>query len=437
MSNTLIFKKDFSIAKISSVYYSYIYYSYAIGVDNISHDKFNKKINDEIDLINRKVLNNNYKFSKYKLKLICKGQGKAPRDLYIPTIRDRIVLKILQLFLAKAYADEIKQDTPQNIIKSIKAEINTGKYDSYIKIDIKNFYPSINKDILLRKVRCKIRSKDISNLLFDAMGGDTLNGVPQGLSISNILAYIYLQNLDLKLRKETGISYYRFVDDIFILLDKKDKDITISLLSLEFKKLKLEIHEIKVENSKSKFSEISKGFDYLGYRYLDEKFTVRDSTVNTLRNSIVECFTSYKYASSARKNIEFLIWRLNLKITGCIENEQPKGWLFFFAQITDKKILHELDYFINKLWKNFHLPVEDFKRVKKFSRTYYEITHKFYESNYIPNYDKYNEQQKIDFLENVHKFNTKNQSKEEIDYQFKKKIKKQVRKLLEDISKVS
>lgn len=244
-------------------------------------------------------------------------------------------------------------------------------------------------------------------------------------------------DLDKKLESHKNIIYLRFVDDILILLKKSEKEDIINLLKNEFKKLKLSIHEIKDEGSKSKFGKIKNGLDYLGYVYNENTFTVRNQTVNNLRNSIIECFTSYKYAPSERKNLDFLIWRLNLKITGCIDDRQPKGWLYFFSQITDHKMLHELDFFIAKLWKKFALPPENFKNVKKFSRTYFEITHKFYNSKYIPNFDKYSLLQKSDVLEKVFKIQTNGMQDLEIDQLFKNKTRKQIKQLLIDIRSVS
>lgn len=336
-SNTDLFKKMTSEDYINEVYMKYIYFSFAIGVDNINKEQFNLKLASEVKLINRKINSNIYKFSRYKLKLISKGQGKPPRELYIPTIRDRIVLKMTQLYLKKVYGTSVEQETPQNIVKKLKDYINLGTYDHYIKIDIKDFYPSIDKEILLKKIRRKIRSKDFNIFLRKAIADRDIRGVPQGLSISNILAYIYLSDLDDKLIETPDIIYLRFVDDILILLKKDNKDNVIGILNKEFKKLKLSIHNIQNEGSKSRFSKVSNGLDYLGYIYENGEFTVRKSTLNNLRNSIVECFTSYKYASSEKKNLEFLIWRLNLKITGCIDDRQPKGWLYFFHKLLIKK----------------------------------------------------------------------------------------------------
>jgi len=440
MSNTKLFAKKFSKSNLKDVYNSYIYYSYAIGVDNISHDKFNKNFINEIDIIDKKIKNQTYKFSPYKLKLLNKGKGKIPREIYIPTIRDRIVLKNIQLFLSEVFEDQAHQDIPQNIVHKLKEEIELKKYDTYIKIDIQNFYPSIDKDILLRKIRQKFRNDFFSSLLKNSLNPskqDYIEGVPQGLSISNILAHLYLSSLDKKISNFPNVTYFRFVDDILVLLNEKDSENVKDLISKEFKKLKLSIHPIERKNSKSKIGKINDGLDYLGYIFNGKDFSVRKSSINNLRNSIVECFTSYKYAPSHKKNIEFLLWRLNLKITGCIDESKAKGWLFFFSELTNQNILHELDHFVQKIAKQFGLSKTERERIKKFTRTYFEITHKFYSSNYIPNFDNFNLDTKKDILVKVFQFDIKGRSTEEIETIFKYKTRKHINKLLIDLRNFS
>lgn len=335
---------------------------------------------------------------------------------------------------------EVEQETPQNIVKKLKDYIHSNTYKTFIKIDIKDFYPSIDREILLKKIRRNIRCMEFKALLLDSLdpsSKEPIRGIPQGLSISNILAYIYLIDLDKKLKTIPNIVYLRFVDDVLILLNDSNHDLVINELNLEFKKLKLSIHEIKEYGSKSKIGLINDGFDYLGYTYKNNKFSVREGTLNNLRNSIIECFTSYKYAKSEKKNLDFLIWRLNLKITGCINDKQPKGWLYFFSQITNEKILHELDFLISKLWGKFSMPPAKLIHIKKFTRTYYEITFNFYNSNYIPNFDKYSLFQKQIVLNKIFKIDTNGRSDSEIDHLFKNKTRKQIKQLLVDIRNVS
>ena len=61
-SNTDLFKKMTSEDYINEVYMKYIYFSFAIGVDNINKEQFNLKLASEVKLINRKINSNIYKF---------------------------------------------------------------------------------------------------------------------------------------------------------------------------------------------------------------------------------------------------------------------------------------------------------------------------------------------------------------------------------------
>ena len=84
-------------------------------------------------------------------------------------------------------------------------------------------------------------------------------GVPEGLPISNTLANIYMHNIDRKYRKIDYISYYRYVDDILILVNE-DKFLDIKKdISEDINELGLELNEKKDEEL------ITESFEYLGY----------------------------------------------------------------------------------------------------------------------------------------------------------------------------
>ncbi|HGV3488642.1 TPA: reverse transcriptase domain-containing protein, partial [Raoultella planticola] len=202
MSSSAIFKRHFSIENIQRVYREVISLSPSVGIDNMSQSNFWKNQEKEINIIRRKCLAGNYKFNKYKLKLISKGRGKAPREISIPTIRDKIALRVLCDFLQEIYCDIVTFDLPQNMVVNVKKSINDESYDAYMKFDVANFYPSINHEKLISRLRAKIRDEKILSLIKGAISSATVSkpksddqpsmcGVPQGLSISNILASIY------------------------------------------------------------------------------------------------------------------------------------------------------------------------------------------------------------------------------------------------------
>lgn len=436
MSNIKKFLNRISLENLSNTYLNKIYYTTAIGVDNISSYAFNIKHKEEIEIIHKKVKNKTYKFSRYKLKLISKGKGKPPRDLYIPTIRDRLLLKTINDFLLEIYDGEIIQKLPQIVIRELKDTINQEQFDTYIKIDIQSFYPTIDQDILIKTIKRKVRSEVFIRLLKQAINPsyskqwDNIQGVPQGLSISNTLAHIYLIDIDNYFLKNNNIQYFRFVDDILILCKNSDTKKIIGDLTTLFNKKNLNIYPPQPKDSKSKIGSIrSDPFDYLGYSFKFKNISVRDSSVNNLRNGLVEIFTAYRYAR--KKNIDFLRWRLNLKITGCIQDHKSKGWLFFYSQITDLSLVYELDHFIQVLAVKFNL-AEILKSVKKFSKAYFEINHNLKSTTYIPNFDNANRSEKIEILTDYFNINCKSLNDDQIDYEFQKKIRKQVNKLLTD-----
>lgn len=418
------------------IYLNYIYYSFAIGTDNISQSTFNKNLESEINTINRKLYNETYEFTRYKLNLLSKGRQKIPREIYIPTIRDRIVLKSIHTFLNENYYFELDQKLPQSIIREISNNLNN--YDSYIKIDIKNFYPSIDHQILFNILREKISCEYSLNLIKKSLQprkNEIIGGVPQGLSISNILASIYLHKLDKNLKEINSIKYFRYVDDILILCKKIDcLDLKTKIMN-EFSNLNLEIHPIS-QLSKSKIGLISSDeFDYLGYSFTKKNITVRKSSINNLYSNIIQCFSSYKYSNN--KNIEFLLFQLNLKITGCIDEGKAKGWIFFFSQISDLVLLKKLDIFVRQTWIKFGIEKRYLKNLKTFTRAYHEIRFNFNKSNYFNNFDQYTLSMKIETLNNIFNISTNGLSDAEIHEKFKIKTKNQINKLLIDLRNFS
>ena len=400
-----IFNKNFNIKNIKKIFEDSIKNRPSLGVDGINIQSFEKKLDNEFNLINRKVMDNTYNFSFYKEKLISKGRDKYPRVISIPTIRDKIALKCMFNTLNTIYKDDLSNELIHTKIDKIKTSIYSKKYDSYIKIDIKNFYPSINHEILKKIIIRKTRKKQFINLLNNAIQQDTVRksnknikrytnkiGVPQGLSISNILASIYFIDFDNVHYQKTNYDYYRYVDDILILCNKEDIETIFESIKKDMNALKLTIHEIGVDSQKTAKGSLSKEFFFLGYRYDNNLISVRKSSINNLHNSIINILTQHKHSKDS--NINLLYWKLNLKITGCKFEGKKYGWMYFFSQINDKELLFKLDYFVNSMFNKFNIKY-DKNKVKKFIRAYYEILKNRTNTTYIPDFSNYTKKQNL------------------------------------------
>lgn len=441
------FDKHFEVLKLKEIYEQHIIFSGVTGIDNLNQRTFRSLLDDQIEIIERKVKAGSYKFTKYKLKLISKGRGKIPREVSIPVIRDRVALKALCNFLMERYNGTIEFKLPQDLVRESKVAVESGKYDCFIKLDVKNFYPSVKHDEMLKRLHSKIRNPEIIHFIADAISTPTVikskaddkpsdKGIPQGLSISNLLSAIYLVNIDKRFFTLTDAKYFRYVDDILILCKKTDTDNISKEVISRFKRIGLDIYDpIKAPN-KSTIGNLGDTFGYLGYKFESRIVkgvntsivTARLGSIEKLKESLVSIFTSYKH--SKFKSSEYLLWRLNMRITGCIFEQKSRGWLFFFSEINDETLLHNLDLYVLKLIKRFDITISP----RKFVKTFYEIKHNKYETKYVPNFDNYNiDQMKAVLSDHFGILGLSKVSDEDIEYEFKKRIAKQARELLADV----
>lgn len=399
ISASQLFKARFNEKYLRNVYDNYLADGASTGRDGVTLDMFKAKLDDEIEIILRKVKARTFEFTSYREKLISKGAGKAPRQLSIPTVRDKLVLKFLALLLADLYPGQVAW-VPHSTIKRVHDVSRTRPAtDFYLRLDIENYYPSINHKILMRILRRKIRNKQILHLIQNAIqtptgkqkSSSTLNslGVPQGLSISNILASIYLADIDQEFSTDSTIDYFRFVDDILIITTQARTDelgkITPTLLR---KKRKIKCHKVGTGNKSVKVP-LSEGIEYLGYRFCVDRIEVRQSSIKKMFANLMKIATGMKY----KKNSGRLIWRMNLRISGCQLNSRRIGWLFFFSQTKNVQQLKQLDAFVAKQVSKV-LPPTDQKKIKRFVKAFYEIKFHGETSKYFPNFDEFDAEQK-------------------------------------------
>ncbi len=442
MHDSVAFTRTFTKTNIRRIYNDDIRYKPSVGVDGINRKTFESTLNDCIDIICRKSWTAKYSFSQYKEKLISKGANKLPRCISIPTMRDKLLLRALLSVLILAFGD-VSQSL-HKIVFDIGQSLAQSKHDGVLRLDVQDFYPSINHDLLLKQLRTRIRSKRVLHLVRAAISQATVarpsagerkpndKGVPQGLSISNFLANIYMSDIDDKYSNREDLEYYRYVDDILILCDCSSVDQIRKELLVDCELLSLLLHSDDPEKCVSCKS--SDGFSYLGYSFNGSTVSVRSKSVDKLRSSLIDLFTNYKHSRS--QDLKLLKWSLELRITGCIFNNTKYGWLFFFSQINDLKLLGSLDHFVQTQIVRFGIDPGKFK-LKRFIRSYHEITKNINNSRYIPNFDSYSTPQKRRILRDIFGLHTRLMSGAEIEFQFNRRIYRTVRDLEKDLARLS
>ncbi len=434
------FNSLFSLDNVKKIYITKIYEKSSVGIDKITSEKFIKNLETNLSTINRKVLNGTYKFTAYRELLILKGRDKYPRVISIPTIRDKIVIEIIKQYLQQKVGNKLYAKIPQVLINEIKTSLNDKELDMYIKLDISNFYGSLSHSILLQKLNNLNIDNNIIELIkkiieCPTVAYDTqktrqnivIKGIPQGIAISNILSSIYMNDLDIDYLNKNDIKYLRYIDDILLLVKEN--------IEQEFELIKNKIkteYFLELNEEKSKKDIINSGFQYLGYYFKNDLISVREGSIHKLEKSIERIFKDFSH--SKEKNVNLLLWKLNLKITGAIKNKRKYGWVFYFSQLTDLTVLFHLDVLVKKLIIRFNISN---CTTKTFSRTYNEIINNLSNTTYIPNFDKYSESEKEYILFDVFKSNIVINSNEMLQYEFDKLIFCCIKELEKDIQDIS
>lgn len=349
-----------------------------------------------------------YRFTQYRQLLVSKGAGKYPRVLSIPTARDRIALKALAGVLLEVFP-ETKSGLPQDRVEDVRKALNSGVFDSFVRIDVREFYPSVKHDQIERSLRIKIRKPEIVKIVLDAISTPTVAdgsrrlpsaarmacGVPQGLAISNLLAELVVAPVDQKMRADPRCNYFRFVDDILIFCDSADSGALHDEVVSHLAEVGLTCHEPVAGSSKTALGSVADGFDYLGYVFKRGRIGVRASSVSRVESALARTFTAYRKQAAAARTSEAqrlaltrCLWFVNLTVTGCIYKKSARGWLPYFRQMNDLTVLKKLDLDVQAFQMRFGLPAH--VKPKRFMRAYWALRHQeTHATSYVPNFDEF------------------------------------------------
>lgn len=291
-----------------------------------------------------------YKPNKYTCVILPKGNGDY-RTILVPNPKDRILFSVIlerikpqllpEINKYKVFGSGKRKDLPN--IKSIIEEIykTSKKYKFILKIDIKKFFPSIDREDLLKKLSYKIENEYILNIIkmsfynpvdykFDKKMKENdkekiiksvSSGIPQGCSYSPLLANYYGLDLD-KIVEEKKYTSFRYLDDMIIFVNSMGEATGLfSDLKLVANKLKLEIHEIsEKKKNKTYIQQSNKSFEYLGINIKPNgEFEIPiekvKKEINLIKNEIFNIRTINKFGANKVINSLYL---------------QLRGWKYYY-----------------------------------------------------------------------------------------------------------
>lgn len=320
-------------------------------IDIASKYKRDKEYDELISRLKSKELYEDIKNGAYTPE-ISKGYDMPKRDggtrpIAVASLLDRVIQRRLAdelgayfKFSDKAYAYRANKG-PARAVKRVLDFIKRGNF-WIVRTDIDSFFESIDQDILHQILNKEIEdSRLIYLILLYLKSGimrsmkyiDHTLGIHQGGPLSPLLSNIYLNGFDRALESK-DIAFVRFGDDMVLLSPTEEGSReAYDFASNELKKLKL-----KTKEEKTQFSNISKGFEYLGVWIHNHTIRIEKSR---LEKKIAELESETK----------------NLSLQECVKlfNDKIRGFNAYYNKIitdeSQRKKLQEVleDIIISKI----------------------------------------------------------------------------------------
>jgi RNA-directed DNA polymerase len=279
--------------------------------------RFEINAEENIIALERSLKNKSYRPSR---SILFAAKKPKLREIFAADFKDRIVHHLLishleetweRVFIYDSYACRVNKGTHAATQRLQKFCRRMPSRSYFLQLDIKDFFTSINKEILFNLIEKKINDPDIlwltKTILFwdctksyvakgsrsilssvpfnkSLFGKDNARGLPIGNLTSQFFANIYMNELDQFVKHTLRARYYiRYVDDFVLLSQSREellewKEVIKNFLST---RLQLTLHP-----KRQKLQPISNGIDFLGYIIRPRYILVRRRVVNNFKAKI-------------------------------------------------------------------------------------------------------------------------------------------------------
>lgn len=301
---------------------------------------------------------------------------KSNNDYYwVESLSEKLLLRKLNDNIKRIYKNE--QANRKFIIQQVKTLLKEDAPFWIIKTDIKSFYESIDREKIFRKLKNDAMLSYYSFFLLRKIFENTAsNGLPRGLNISSSLSEIYMRKFDEKIQMYEAVYYYaRFVDDIIIFLNNKEKalelyhklnniisDLGLSLQINEDKTELIDGKDFKILKKKYNGKPVHNNIEYLGYKFSLEipvaknkkgilSISIADKKIKKIKTRLVKSYVDFCLTNDftlLKKRILFLTG--NYAINKSSEGSVLKAGIYFnYSHINNFEVLKELNKFHRKI----------------------------------------------------------------------------------------
>jgi len=250
--------------------------------------EFETNLGANLTALYNEIHSDTYKLQPYH---IFKVYEPKERMIHAPAFRDIVVqhaiYKVIypifnNTFISTSFACRKGFGTHKASIYTQKA-LRRYSEDLYtLKLDVKKFFYSIDRNILKSLLEKKIKDKKFINITMLFTDYEDASGIPIGNLLSQIFALIYLNPIDQYIKRVLKVKdYVRYVDDFILFGLTRDK-------CIEYKE-KIEIflkENLHLELSKFSIQKIKRGVNFVGYRTWQNYRLIRKHSLYKFKKSL-------------------------------------------------------------------------------------------------------------------------------------------------------
>ena len=328
----------------------------AAGVDGQSVEAFEKDLRDNLYKVWNRMSSGSYFPPPVRRVEIPKGDGRM-RPLGIPTVADRVAQMVAKMTLEPEVEPSFHPDSygyrpGKSALDAVKvARERCLAMDWVIDLDIRDFFGSLDHDLLLKAVRHHTDLKWLHLFVErwlkapvqreDGVLEDQVAGTPQGGVISPLLANLFMHYaFDAWMgRQFPAVLFERYADDVAIhCVSRAQAEHVLEAVRRRLRECKLELHPKKTkivyckdDRRRGDFGEHS--FDFLGYTFRPRGARVpgRRTFVGFLPAISTK---SAKHVRATVRGWHLATWRSNQSLADLARLINPvvRGWVAYYGR---------------------------------------------------------------------------------------------------------
>ena len=342
---------------------------YKFNQNSISKFEFRKLseyiTNKRYKNITDAIIKGKYSFSIPVKKLVNKINKDKKRVVYSFNEDETMVLKMITYLFTKKYDYKYscncysfrRKYTIKHAINKLVNYKNISSLYGY-KIDISNYFNSINVDILLSNLKDFINDEKLYILIRDILTDNRVifndkiiyeenKGIMAGIPISSFLANIYLLEVD-KFFRDNNVLYLRYSDDIILFSDKTKISKCIDWLNKFILDYKLSINPDKIM-----YINPGDKWEFLGFSYYNGMIDVSSISKKKIKNKIKRSSKKIRRWMISKnvsydKAMKVMIRKYNNKFFNISAKDGLTWSLWYFPIINTADSLKEIDRYLQQ-----------------------------------------------------------------------------------------